>query len=140
MTSPAQPAPSAPQPPAGRYDRPASRGRRLALVVVAALAAAAALGWVVWAGLAQARADVRWSDVGFVIVGDSAVQVTYDVGKDPAATAVCSLRALDRHKTAVGVAEVSIGPTQHRVTRRTDTIRTSAQAVTGTVRECTVRP
>ncbi len=39
------------------------------------------------------------------------MQVTYDIGKDPAATAVCSLRALDVHKTAVGIAEVTIGPT-----------------------------
>jgi hypothetical protein len=126
--------------PPGRYGRPPSRGRRTALVVVAVLALGAALAWVVWAGLAQARADVRWSDVGFVIVGDTAVQVTYDIGKDPDATVVCSLRALDRHKTAVGVAEVTIGPTHRRVTRRTDTVRTSAQAVTGTVRECAVRP
>ena len=135
-TSPA----TSPQLPPGRYGRPMSRGRRLTLVAVAVLAAAGALAWLVWAGLSNARADVRWSDVGFVIVGDTAVQVTYDVGKDPAATAVCSLRALDRHKTAVGVAEVTIGPTERRVTRRTDTVRTSAQAVTGTVRECVVRP
>ncbi|MGN6301268.1 MAG: DUF4307 domain-containing protein [Angustibacter sp.] len=135
--------PSAAQPlqlPPGRYSRPASRRRRAILAVVAGLALVGALAWVVWAGLHQARADVRWSDVGFVIVGDTAVQVTYDVGKDPGATAVCSLRALDVHKTAVGVAEVTVGPTDRRVTRRTDTVRTSAQAVTGTVRECVVRP
>jgi hypothetical protein len=35
---------------------------------------------------------------------------------------------------------VTIGPTQRRVTRRTDQIRTSALAVTGVVRECRLRP
>jgi hypothetical protein len=133
-------APSGGRLPAGRYGHPPSRGRRRALLALAAVALAGALGWVIWAGLGQASADVRWSDVGFVIVGDTAVQVTYDVGKDPGDTAVCSLRALDRHKTAVGIAEVTIGPSEQRVTRRTDTVRTSAQAVTGIVRECSVRP
>jgi hypothetical protein len=126
-------------PPPGRYGSPASPARRRLLLVVAGLAVLAGLAWVVWAGLGQARADVRWSDVGFVIHADTSVDVTYDVGKDPAATAVCALRALDRHKTAVGIAEVTVGPSSERVTRRTDTVRTSAQAVTGVVRECTLR-
>ncbi len=140
MSPQSPPAPSGPQRPAGRYDRVPSRARRLVALAVGALALAGALAWVVWAGLGQASADVRWTDVGFVIVGDTAVQVTYDIGKDPKATAVCSLRALDRHKTAVGIAQVTIGPSERRVTRRTDTVRTSAQAVTGVVRDCTVRP
>ena len=131
---------ASPDLPAGRYGRPMPRSRRLALIGLGVVLAVAALAWLGWAALDNARADVRWSDVGFVIVGDTSVEVTYDVGKDPGATAVCSLRALDRHKTAVGVAEVTIGPTERRVTRRTDTVRTSAQAVTGTVRECVVRP
>lgn len=107
--------------------------------MVAALGVAIALAWVVWAGLGQAHADVRWSEVGFVIHGNTSVDLTYDVGKDPSATAVCTLRALDRHKTAVGVAQVTVGPTKQRVTRRTDTIRTSAEPVTGVVRECVLR-
>ncbi len=122
--------------PEGRYGPPPSAGRRRALLAVAAVGVVLALAWVVWAGLGQARADVRWSDVGFVIQGDTAVAVTYDVGKDPGRTAVCSLRALARDKTAVGIAEVTVGPSSARVTRRTDVVRTSAKAVTGTVREC----
>jgi hypothetical protein len=94
---------------------------------------------VVWAGLGQARADVRWTDLGYQVIDNSRVTVTYDVGKDPGATAVCSLRALDRFKSAVGIARVTIGPAPQRVTRRTDEIRTSALAVTGIVQECTVR-
>jgi hypothetical protein len=93
---------------------------------------------VVWAGLGQARADVRWTDLGYQVIDNSRVTVTYDVGKDPRATAVCSLRALDRFKSAVGIARVTIGPAPQRVTRRTDEIRTSALAVTGIVQECTV--
>jgi len=102
--------------------------------------AVAGLAWVIWAGLGQASADVRWTDVGFQIVDNSRVTVTYDVGKDPAATAVCSLQALDQGKSTVGIARVTIGPTSARVTRRTDEIRTSALAVTGVVKECALRP
>ena len=101
--------------------------------------AAAGLAWVVWAGLDQARADVRWTDLGYHVVDDSRVSVTYDVGKDPSATAVCSLRALDRFKSAVGITRVTIGPQRERVTRRTDQVRTSARAVTGIVQQCTLR-
>ena len=103
------------------------------------LLATAGLAWVVWAGLGQAEADVRWTDLGYQVIDNSRVSVTYDVGKDPGATAVCSLRALDQQKSAVGIADVTIGPTERRVTRRTDQIRTSALAVTGIVRECSLR-
>jgi len=102
--------------------------------------AAVGLAWVVWAGLGQAAADVRWTDLGFRVVDDSRVTVTYNVGKDPGATAVCSLRALDRSKAVVGIARVTVGPSPQRVTRRTDEVRTSALAVTGVVQECGLRP
>ncbi len=130
----------APPPPlAGRYGQPASPARRRIWWVVGVLAAVAALGWVIWAGLGQAGADVRFSDVGFTIVDDQRVDVTYDVGKDPGRTAVCTLQALDRSKGTVGLAQVGIGPTKQRVTRNVATVRTSALAVTGIVRDCELR-
>ncbi len=125
---------------ADRYGGPVSPGRRRTRLAVGAVAALVALGWVVWAGLGQAGADVRTNDVGFAIVSDQQVDVTYDVGKDPGRTAVCTLQALDRGKGTVGVAEVETGPTRERVTRVTAPVRTSALAVTGIVRACVLRP
>ena len=125
---------------ADRYGTPVSPRRRRTRLAVGAVAALLALGWVVWAGLGQAGADVRASDVGFRVVSDQQVDVTYDVGKDPGRTAVCTLQALDRGKGTVGLAKVETGPTRERVTRTTATIRTSALAVTGIVRECVLRP
>ncbi len=125
---------------ADRYGARVSPRRRRTRLAVGAVAALAALGWVVWAGLGQAGADVRSTAVGFRIVSDQRVDVTYDIGKDPGRTAVCTLQALDRGKGTVGVAEVETGPTRARVTRTTATIRTSALAVTGIVRECVLRP
>ena len=125
---------------ADRYGAAASPRRRRTRLAAGAVAALLALGWVVWAGLGQADADVRASDVGFRIVSDQRVDVTYDVGKDPGRTAVCTLQALDRGKGTVGVAQVETGPTRERVTRVTAPVRTSALAVTGVVRECVLRP
>ena len=76
-----------------------------------------ALAWAAWVGAASGRSGVSWTDVGFEIQGDTAVAVTYDVTKDPGDTAVCSLRALDRNKTAIGVARVTVGPSSSRTTR-----------------------
>jgi hypothetical protein len=124
--------------PADRYGPPPSPTRRVAAIVLAVLALAGALAWAGWIGLDAARKGVAWSDVGFVVEGDSAVRVTYDVTKDPQDTAVCSLRALDANKVAVGVAQVRVGPADARTTRHTDTVRTSTLAVAATVRTCEI--
>lgn len=121
---------------ADRYGHPASPARRRGWVLVGAAAGMAALGWVVWAGLGQASADVRYNDVGFRIVDDTRVEVTYDVGKDPGRTARCTMQALDRYKETVGLVQVAVGPRPVRVTRNVSTVRTSALAVTGIVRDC----
>jgi hypothetical protein len=122
--------------PAGRYGSELSRGRRRARLAGVVVLAAAGLAWVGWVGLDRAGQTVRWSQVGFVIGADADVQVTYDVGKDPPATVVCRLRALSRSKATVGLVDVVVGPADRRVTRRTDTVRTSGLAVTGVVDSC----
>ena len=122
-----------------RYGTPPSPRRRRTWLALGALAAFGALAWVVWAGIASARADVRWSDVGFRVVDNASVQVTYDVGKAPSSTVVCTLTALDRGKGTVGLARVTLGPREQKVTRNVATVRTSALAVTGIVRDCEVR-
>ena len=122
-----------------RYGTPASPRRRRAWLALAAVAPIGALAWVVWAGVGQARADVRWSDVGFRVVDNQSVDVTYDVGKDPSSTAICTLQAFDRDKGTVGLAQVTLGPRERKVTRNVATVRTSALAVTGVVRDCELR-
>jgi hypothetical protein len=120
----------------GRYGPEPSQGRRRAYLAGVVVLSAAGLAWVAWVGAERAGQDVRWSQVGFVVGADADVQVTYDVGKDPQTTVVCRLRALSRSKATVGLVEVVVGPTDRRVTRRTDTVRTSGPAVTGLVDSC----
>jgi hypothetical protein len=129
--------PARPAPPAGRYGPPPRTGRRPLVVVALVITAAVVLAWILWVVI-ESRSPVHWTDVGFRIVSDQQVDVTYDVHKDPAASATCTLRALDQAKGTVGTADVVIGPTTSDVTRRTDTVRTSALAVTGFVRTCVI--
>ena len=132
MSTPARPAL-----PAGRYGPPPRAGRRPVVVVALVLTAALVLAWILWVVI-ESRSPVHWTDVGFRIVSDQQVDVVYDVHKDAGATVTCTLRALDQAKGTVGTADVVIGPTRADVTRRTDTVRTSALAVTGFVRTCVV--
>lgn len=132
MSTPARPAL-----PAGRYGPPPRAGRRPKIIVALVVTAVVVLGWILWVVI-ESRSPVHWTNVGFVIVSDQQVDVTYDVHKDAGATVTCTLRALDQMKGTVGTADVVIGPTRSDVTRRTDPVRTSALAVTGIVRTCAV--
>jgi len=104
------------------------------------VALSAAVGWVVWAGLGQAGADVRFNDVGYRVVDAAQIDVTYDVNKDPDRTAVCTLQAFDRDKATVGFVEVRVGPAEQRVVRDTATVRTAARPASAAVQGCTLLP
>jgi hypothetical protein len=93
------------------------------------------LGWILWV-VVESRSPVHWTTVGFRVVDDQQVQITYDVHKHPDDTVTCTLRALDQAKGTVGTTDVEVGPSSADVIRRTDTVRTSALAVSGFVRGC----
>jgi hypothetical protein len=128
---------STPARPAGRYGPAPRTGRRPVVIAALVTLAVVVLAWILWV-VVESRSPVQWTDVGFDIVSDQQVDVTYDVHKDPDATVTCTLRALDRAKGTVGTADVVVGPGASGAVRRTDTVRTSALAVTGFVHECIV--
>ncbi len=130
--------PARPALPAGRYGPPPRTGRRPLVVVALVATAVLVLAWIIWV-VVSSRSPVTWTDVGFRIVGDQRVDVTYDVHKGKDATVVCTLRALDQAKGTVGSTDVVVGPSNADAVRRTDTVRTSALAVTGFVHSCAVR-
>jgi hypothetical protein len=132
VTTPARPAL-----PAGRYGPPPRSGRRPTVVVALVAVTVEVLAWILWVVI-ESRSPVQWTDVGFRILSNQRVDVTYDVHKDKDATVTCTLRALDQGKSTVGTTDVEIGPSTSDTIRRTDTVRTSALAVTGIVRSCAV--
>ncbi|MFP5347999.1 MAG: DUF4307 domain-containing protein [Actinomycetes bacterium] len=127
----------APRPPQ-RYGDVRPPWHRGAARALAGVAVVAGLAWVVWAGLHQAQRDVSWEDVGFSITGDSQVVVTFDVVKDPQATATCRLEALNVMHAVVGVAQVEIGPTDQKASRHREPVTTQERPVTGIVDHCEV--
>lgn len=136
MTPAPSPAPSPATRPPDRYgDVPSPHRRRLVVGAVVVLAAAFLL-WVLWAGARVAAREVRWSDVGYDVVDDTTVEVTFTVVKDPGSSAVCTIEALNSRHAQVGLATVEIGPAEERGVVRTTTVRTAERAVTGVVDRC----
>ncbi len=128
-----------PAPPEGRYGPPvtrASRRRAVAGMVVLAAVGLAVLGWL---GLHQANPAVTWRDVGFVVDGDRAVTVTFDVIRaDPSVPVRCRVQALNIHYGQVGVVEVDVAPGDLGAQRERVEIATTEAAVTGLVESCWV--
>ncbi|NMR19839.1 DUF4307 domain-containing protein [Cellulomonas fimi] len=131
---------TSPRLPEGRYGPvpTARRGRLVRGAAVAAAAAVATLG--VWIGTSVLQDPVQWESVGYKVEGPALVQVTFDVIKDPDATARCTVRALNQSFAEVGVREVTAGPSGSRVQRLTVPVATQELAVTGVAEGCRLVP
>jgi uncharacterized protein DUF4307 len=121
-----------------RYGRTPERRRRTRLIgILAATGVVAVVGaWVLWVGLLGPSASLGSRDLGYVLDGDSAIEVRYEVTMDAGQTASCALEALNSDFGIVGWKVVDI-PASDRGTRQfRETLRTSEQAVTGLIYRC----
>jgi hypothetical protein len=123
--------------PLGRYGGDPRRGPRGG-VVAAVLAAGVALAWAAWAGPGLVDRDVRWNEVGYDVVDDVTLRVTYEVVKDPGATVRCTVQGLNAGYAVVGAVSEEIGPAEGRTVRRTVEVPTQERAVSGVVDDCTL--
>lgn len=124
---------------ATRYGQvPSSQQRRRRTVAAAVIVGVLGLAAVVWLGTGRLAVPVEAVDVGFSIVDATAVDVTFDVVKDPEATVVCRVRALNPSFAEIGVRDVLVGPTPERVSRVTARVATTELATTGLVQWCEV--
>ena len=128
--------PTAAAPPAGRYGRTPTPGRRRAALAGLVVLAVAGLALVVWIALGQAGKPVTWDEVGFRVDGPTATAITFDVTKDPDATVTCRVQAMSERFAEVGVQSVEVGPAATRTQRVTATIPTAQEAVTAVVLSC----
>jgi len=124
-----------PTPPAGRYGPEPDERSRLPWLVTVVLAALVGAVVVAWLGLGALRDPVQWKDIGFVVDGSDAIEVTFDVTKDPGSSATCRVRALSQAFVEVGITQVEVGPGP-RTQRVTVTVPTAELAVSGTVASC----
>ncbi|HET7474628.1 MAG TPA: DUF4307 domain-containing protein [Dermatophilaceae bacterium] len=90
----------------------------------------------IWFGLAATVGRVGWTDLGYRVLDNQTVQVSYQVHRPDAERVTCTLRALDRSFGTVGTVEVVVPAGGPGTVQRTDRIRTTTRAVTGLVREC----
>ncbi|WP_309080430.1 DUF4307 domain-containing protein [Zhihengliuella sp.] len=130
-----EPAPSL----ANRYGAPkrglAPRTKRWG--AVAALVVAVGLaGWVAM----ENSAEVTFKDLAFSIDSTTQATVTFDVQKDPADTAQCSVQVMDETYAVVGWETVRVGPTEDGVrdSRHTVDVRTEYRGVSASVNDCWV--
>lgn len=127
-----------PRTPTGRYGPEPTVRRRQVVVAAAAVGGALVIALGVWIGAGVLRDPVQWIDVGYSVQGPDRVDVTFDVVKDPTATAECTIHALNEGFAEVGVIQVRVGPAPARIQRQTVTVATQELAVTGVVDACRV--
>ncbi|SEE96525.1 DUF4307 domain-containing protein [Ruania alba] len=113
-------------------DRRSRRSTRIVAIVCAILGIAV----LVLIGTNVLRPAATAQDVGFAVLDDSQVRVTFDVTKPDDRSATCTLEALNTGFGQVGLLEVVIPPAEGPTTRHTATVATTELATTGVVRDC----
>jgi hypothetical protein len=105
--------------------------------VVGIVGCLAAVGVIVWWGIASTAGSVRPEVTAYQVQSDTSILVEYDLHRPAGVAVVCRITALDGGRNRVGTVEDAVpaeGPSSvHRVV----TLRTSVRAVTGVVDSCT---
>lgn len=125
-----------------RYGAPKRQVKQRTKTVLLTLAFAAAIITVVYF-VAGNTSPVTNKDVGFVIKDATYATVTFQVTKEPQATARCAVQVLSKNFAVVGWKVVTIGPdgghnqnTGERSTVHRIGLRTESQGVSGGIDSC----
>jgi Domain of unknown function (DUF4307) len=106
--------------------------------VVATIAIALGCAMAVWFGLASTVGRASASVVGYRVIDDRTVEVTYLVSRPAGRDVTCQIRAMDQSFGTVGLLEVHIPGSDTSSAPRTTQVRTTTRAVTGVVKSCSV--
>ena len=106
--------------------------------VVATIGIALGCAMAVWFGLASTVGKPAWTNLGYRVLDDRSVDVTYLVSRPIGRDVTCEIRAMDRGFGTVGQVTVHVSASNTSSVRRTTRVRTTARAVTGVVRSCSV--
>lgn len=118
-----------------RYGR--TRRRRLPWIIGGAVALVV-IGALSWMTVSQSIASVDADDLGFTLVDEYSVDVSFQVTGVQGKDVVCALEALDEEFGVVGwkIVEIAAGDSHSQAV--SVTIPTVAQATTGLVNTCWV--
>jgi hypothetical protein len=120
---------------ADRYGRTSSPRRLLGWITLG-VAAAAVLGYITWATIAQNIDSVDYDTVRYTTVDEHSVSVTFQVVTQHESPLACVIEAQDEDHGVVGwrVVEYAADPAHTRTF--TETVPTTALATTGLVTSC----
>ena len=118
-----------------RYGPP-HRGRRLVVVAVTALLAAAGLAWLLWAATVQSTPDVDAGVTGFEVVSDARTDVTLEVQRRVAGAVRCTVYAQAPDTSIVGERGILLEAADPGTVSATVSIATERRATSATLREC----
>lgn len=145
MTSKDQPPAPAPASPslANRYGGQKRTLSGKAKRIILAVGLAAGIGFMAWISTSNATDSVTFKDIGFSTPDATVAEIDFQVTKEPATAAKCSVKALDSKFAVVGWKVVDIAPNAALATPdggRTTALRarvfTESQAVSGVVDSC----
>ena len=118
-----------------RYGR---TGRRRLPWIIAGAVALLLVGAFSWMTVAQSMGSVDADDLGFELVDEHSVNVSFQVTGVQGKDVVCAVEALDEEFGVVGwkIVEIPAGDSQSQA--RSVTVPTVAEATTGLVNTCWV--
>ncbi len=125
---------------ASRYGttRRATRRTRLVATIGAVGVGGVLVAWLWWAGLAQPTAQFQARDLGYTMVDDRNITVSFEITVEPGTSMACAVQALNAQYGIVGWTVVGIPPSELRTRVFEQPLRTSETAVTGLLYRCWV--
>jgi hypothetical protein len=92
----------------------------------------------VWFGLASSLGQPGWTDLGYRVIDDRTVDVTYLLSRPIGREVTCVVRALDRSFGTAGLVQDHVPGSDASSVKRTTRVRTTTRAVTGEVTSCSI--
>jgi hypothetical protein len=106
--------------------------------VVATIGILLGCAMAVWWGLASTVGKPSWTVMGYHVIDDRTVDVTYLVSRPTGRDVTCVITAIDQTFATVGSIEVYVPGSDASSVRRTTRVRTTSRAVTGVVKSCAI--
>jgi hypothetical protein len=101
------------------------------------------MAFMAWISTSNATGSVTFKDIGYSTPDATLAEIDFQVTKEPATAAKCSVKALDSKFAVVGWKVIDIpanavdaGSDGGRTTSHRATVRTESQAVSGVVDSC----
>jgi hypothetical protein len=123
---------------ATRYgETPRSKRRNKSIGVITAVGFSSVLGlWLWWGGVLETPAQLGTRELGYVVVSDREVEVTFEITTPPGTSVNCAVQALNATYGIVGWKILEIPPAEQWTRTFSESLRTSETAVTGLLYEC----